>query len=401
MVLWQIQCTPPSEPDVTPPVVTILYPYDGSVISGVVTVSIDASDDGNIKRIWYYLDGVKMGQVEDSYAQFELDVSTMVEDQIHIIYAAAEDLNGNIGHSTQISVIISDSDDIIPPIVQIVNPLDGQVVQDTVLVVAAADDDRIVREVAFFIDGDSAHSDRFYPYEYQWPVIDFADSTEHTVFAKAFDGSGNWAISDLVTVTVFPSLDRTPPSIQLVYPLEGQILFGTVQVKVDASDDKQLDRVEFFVDGNLRLTVKADTTISPFVYNWDTTPYENNSQHSLYAKAFDKAGNQSAFAPVTYTISTTGSDDIIPPSVTLLYPTEGDTLTGMVNVWVDAYDNVAVSRVVFFVDGVQSTTDQVAPWGFTWDTRPLADGGNHTLYIKAYDYAQNFGAAGPYVFIIR
>jgi hypothetical protein len=300
LVIWQIQCSPPAEPDVTPPVVLVLYPYEGSVISGSVNVSVDASDDGSIKRIWYYLDGDKKGQAEESHAIFELNVSEFADDQTHIIYAAAEDRDGNIGYSPQISVIISDSDDIIPPVVQIVNPLDGQVVQDTVLVVAAADDNQIVREVAFFVDGDSVFSDLHYPYEYAWPVVDFSDSTEHTVFAKAFDESGNWAVSSPVTVTIFPrSSDRDPPTVSLLYPI-------------------------------------PETTIS-----------------------------------------------------------------GIVNVWVDANDNVRVNKVEFYVDGLPFETDHSAPWGFVWDTRPLADGNEHSLYIKAYDTAGNIGTAGPFTFFIN
>ena len=301
IMLLNTQCTPPSEPDVTPPVVIVLYPYEGSVISGVVNISVTATDENNIRSVWCYLDGENVGRVENTNgAIFELDVSSEADDQIHIIFAAAEDKNSNIGYSDPMSVIISTTDDLVPPVVEIVNPLNGQVVQDSVLVVASADDDRIVREVTFFIDGDSLFSDTVYPYEYFWPVVDYTDSTEHTVFAKAYDGSGNWAVSIPVTVTIFPrSVDRDPPE------------------------------------------------------------------------------------------------------VTLLYPVENGTLTGTVNVWADVNDNFEVSYVEFYVDGILTSTDHNAPWGFAWDTRAWADGAVHTLYIKAYDTAGNIGTQGPVTFIIN
>ena len=79
--------------------------------------------------------------------------------------------------------------------------------------------------------------------------------------------------------------------------------------------------------------------------------------------------------------------DQISPTIVLLYPLEGSTLTGTVNVASDISDNVAVSRVEYFVDGgTDGNPDYVAqsaPWNFEWNTAVWADTLTHTLYIKA------------------
>jgi hypothetical protein len=52
------------------------------------------------------------------------------------------------------------------------------------------------------------------------------------------------------------------------------------------------------------------------------------------------------------------------------------------------------------VDGVLEVTDTIEPWGFDWDVSALKPGSDHTVYIRAYDAAQNIGTAGPFNYII-
>ena len=401
-LLFFTQCAIPEAEDVDPPVVVIIYPYTGSIISGNVLVSIESTDENRIEQVWYYLDGVLIEKSSSASPKFDLNTTPYADDLIHTITAAARDKDGNIGYSTQVLVTISDSDDLIPPTVQILNPLNGQVVHDSVLVLASASDDRIVQSVAFFVDGDSVYADPVYPYQYLWPVIDIADSNEHTVFAKAFDGSNNWAISGRVTVTVFPSLDRIIPTALLVYPLPGQVLSGIILVQVDASDDKQLDRVEFFVDGTQVRTVDAESVTGLFTYSWNTNIYAPNSQHTLYFKAYDRAGNQSVGTPVTFTI---GSQDTEPPIINLMYPAPGDTISGIVTVVADVYDNYEVSSVDFFIDGgVNGQPNQtlaIPPWIYTWNTAPFADNRQHTVFVRARDSSGNIATNGPNIFIVQ
>jgi chitinase len=395
----QIQCTIPDSADLTPPVVAILYPYPGAVIAGETYISVESGDNRTVQSVWYYLDGVLMGSSTRRNPTFALDVTEYADNQVHVLHAAAKDTDGNIGYAGPVNVVISDAPDLIVPVVQIVNPQSGQQVQDTVHVVASAFDERIIREVAFFIDGDSVLSDSLYPYEYYWPVTDLADSTNHTVLAKAFDGGDNWSWSAPVTVTVFPSLDRIPPTATLIYPNQGQVLFGVVEVKVDASDDKQLDRVEFYIDGEFKHVVSADTATAPFTYNWDTAPYADNQTHTLYFRVFDRAGNRTQTSPAGFIVSQNNSGDVTPPTGQITYPIAGSTVYGTVTVYVDAFDLVGVDHVDFYVDGVQQFHDASAPWEFVWDTTPYADRLSHAVFAKIYDAAGNVTntAAANYV----
>ena len=93
---------------------------------------------------------------------------------------------------------------------------------------------------------------------------------------------------------------------------------------------------------------------------------------------------------------------MIPPTITLLYPEEEAILSDTVRVRVDVNDNVGVDSVQFFVDGELEATDiDGVPWGFDWDTGPIADSQTHTLYIKAFDESGNIGSQGPILFTIN
>ncbi len=295
----QFSCTLPEVKDISPPVVRISYPYNNSVLSGTVTIRVEAFDESDIRSVWYYLDGELMESSAGKNPRFQLDVTPYTDEQIHVLSAGAVDQDGNNGASDQVFVTISKTPDIIPPEVRLVNPINGQVVEQTVTVSAQARDNRIVREVAFFINGDSVATVPVYPYNYAWDVRNLSDSTRHSVYAKAFDGSGNWTLSEVISVTVFPrSADDTPPTIVLLYPEEGSTVSGITDVILDVFDNVVVSRVEFYVDGELQFV----DTGAPWKYEWNTSPWADGGNHTLYFKAVDSSGNIGNNGPVTVVV---------------------------------------------------------------------------------------------------
>jgi hypothetical protein len=382
-IIFQTQCTIPEVDDIDPPVVGIIYPYSGSVISGTTNFLIESTDDDKVTKVWLYIDDEIVATQSGRTATFSIDVSAYADDQQHLIQAGAEDKSYNRGYSPQVLLTISETTDLVPPTVSIVNPQGGQQVQDTVNVLASADDDRIVSNVAFFVNGDSVFNDNLYPYEYNWITTGLADSTSHSIIAKAFDQSGNWALSAPVTVTVFPRGDRTPPVLTLLYPAAGSVLSGNVDVNIDASDNVAVIGMEFYVNGILEDTAST----APWGFTWNTTSLSPGT-HSLYVKGFDAAGNVGVIPNTTFTIS--DNPDVTSPTVSLLNPAAGSQLTGFVNVVIDAIDDVGVTQVEFYIDGSLVSTDLVSPWEYNWNTSVYAPG-SHVLFVKAFDAAGNIG----------
>ncbi|WIT13018.1 S8 family serine peptidase [Paucibacter sediminis] len=98
-------------------------------------------------------------------------------------------------------------------------------------------------------------------------------------------------------------------------------------------------------------------------------------------------GRVNAAAAVRAAVSATAADTLA-PSVSIGSPASGTTVSGQVNVSVNATDNVGVSRVELRVNGNTLATDTSAPYAFTWDSTKLANG-SHTLSAYAVDAAGN------------
>lgn len=98
------------------------------------------------------------------------------------------------------------------------------------------------------------------------------------------------------------SSDTTPPTCSITSPNNNDTVSGTITVNAFADDNVGVDRVEFYVDGNM---VGNDTT-SPYSINWDTTSV-NNGAYTLQAKAFDAAGNVGNSEIINVTVDNNGS----------------------------------------------------------------------------------------------
>jgi hypothetical protein len=90
----------------------------------------------------------------------------------------------------------------------------------------------------------------------------------------------------------------------------------------------------------------------------------------------------------------------VSPTVAITAPAAGTSLTGVVPVQATATDNVGVTRVEFYVDGVlhavQTTPPAASPYTWDWNTADVANG-SHTLKVLAYDAAGNVGQASEAV----
>jgi uncharacterized protein YkwD len=84
------------------------------------------------------------------------------------------------------------------------------------------------------------------------------------------------------------------------------------------------------------------------------------------------------------------TNDTIAPTVIITSPINGADVSGNVDISVSAIDNVAVTKVEFYVDDILKSSDSASPYIYTWDTT-TASNGNHTLSALAYDAATNVG----------
>ena len=222
-------------------------------------------------------------------------------------------------------------------------------------------------------------------------VTQLIESTAIDLGAVGYDPAfGYGRIDAFAAVTAaasyVPPPDTTPPTASVTAPTAGATVSATTVVNAAATDNVGVVKVDLYVDGASLATDNA----TPYSFAWDTTALPNGT-HTLAVVASDAAGNSGSSSAVSVTVSNTPPDTTA-PTVAITAPASGATVSGTTPVTVGATDDVAVTRVELYIDGVLNSTDTTAPYSFTWDTSGVA-AGTHALQARAYDAAGNIASA--------
>lgn len=175
--------------------------------------------------------------------------------------------------------------------------------------------------------------------------------------------------------------DLTPPTVSLTSPAANTVVSGNVSIQASASDNVGVVSVSASVDG---VSLGTDSS-APYGFSWGTSAFSNGA-HTLTATAQDGAGNTASRSIV---VNVNNFGDTVPPVVAITSPSNGGAVSGNVSVVVASTDNVGVSRVELYVDGLLTSASASAPFGMRWNARRAA-AGIHTLRCRAYDAAGNF-----------
>lgn len=110
-----------------------------------------------------------------------------------------------------------------------------------------------------------------------------------------------------------------------------------------------------------------------------------------------EAANQMSFGHIY--MHEAGDLDPLPsdgaaPQIEMLTPTQGQTLSGHMDVEVLATDDVGVMQVVFTMDSEVVGASYTPPFSFNFDTRRV-DNGSHVLQATAHDFSWNQTASSP------
>jgi hypothetical protein len=201
---------------------------------------------------------------------------------------------------------------------------------------------------------------------------------EHAYYftVTAYNDTGESAYSNIVSVPELVS-----PTIALSYPANNASVSGTVSVTSVASDNVGVTKVEFYVNGVLQST----DTASPYLFSWNTSSLSSGN-YTLTAKAYDAAGNVGQATAVSVTVV----NDTTAPTVSLTAPASNNIVSGIVAITASANDNVGVSKVEFYGNGVLLSASNVSPYSYNWNTTSFTNG-SYTLSAKAYDSSGNVG----------
>jgi Pro-kumamolisin, activation domain/Bacterial Ig domain len=143
-------------------------------------------------------------------------------------------------------------------------------------------------------------------------------------------------------------------------------------------------------------TILAKTCTTTPVWTQVNASVASNAGHSVTLTLTSHDDNYAGDASFTYfddVSVATSTPDTTAPTTSITAPANGATVSGTaISVTASASDNVGVTRVEFYLDGVLKSTDTTSPYAWTWDSTTAANG-SHALVSKAYDAAGNIGTS--------
>ena len=369
------------ENDVTPPTGAIVSPPAGLTVSGDVQIIVSANDNRAMKEVALSINGTYITTIDQPPFFYSWDTSLEQEDAEHTISVVLIDLAGNEAPLNPISVVVDNiaPADINPPTVIIMSPVAGQELSGTIDIEVIANDNTGINYIEYYIDGQSYSVDSIPPYIQEWDTETAEDDLEHIIAAVGYDNEGNSTLATPIAVYV-DNQDDIAPSGQIQNPIPGQTVNGTISIEITATDNIGVDNVELSINGIPRDTLSD----FPYVYDWDTSQEIDDQSHVISAVVSDTSGNI-GFVPPVSVIVDNQINDSTPPTGLISNPISGQTVSGTVEITVLAQDDYGIENITFFIDGINISNDNTAPYLYAWDTTVLENGSEHTISASITD----------------
>jgi hypothetical protein len=360
------------------PTISMTSPANGSSIAlgGGLQINTTANDsDGTIAQVQIYANGILIPHGTLTTAPYNLNWVPGAAGN-YALTAIATDNTGNTTATPPVNVSVTSSS---APGIVISSPGIGAAygvgtsVPFTATVTAAAGTS--ISQVQFYVDGILIGSDLLAPYAMNW--VPPAAGT-YILTASATNSAAITAVSAPVTLTISGG---SAPTVAITSPTAGTSVGAGTIVNLAATASAAngaITSVRFLANG----FVVGTATVSPFLTSWSPSAA---GTYSLVAQATDNAGNVTASAPVTLTVTGNAA-----PTVSVTSPRSGASLAvgATTTVTAAASDpDGTIASVQFYANNVSLGVDTVAPYSATWS--PSAEG----MYRITAVAIDNSGAA--------
>jgi hypothetical protein len=175
--------------------------------------------------------------------------------------------------------------------------------------------------------------------------------------------------------------DNDPPEIDIISPIDGSEVTGTVKIEAEVDDDSSITKVEYQIDTSKVWTQMFDDEFDDYFRFWDTK-YVSDGTHTLTVRAFDSRNNIG-----TESVDVIVKNDFEDPKVIFKNLNDNDELKDEYSINVQANDDMGIKNVMYRID-----TDSWKEMEFkgnneysiTIDTTTLSDG-SHDIAVRAED----------------
>ncbi len=345
--------SPWTGPD-APPTVTVSESGD----KGTLTFSATAVDDKGVVKVEFLLDGALVGTITAAPYTMTYD-SLMQDDGNHTLVAKATDTSGQYSKATMTFTIAN-----------------GQLIRNGSF------------EKGYGVGWSNTPG-------MQIGTILGQTAYDGTKMAK-FNGTGSQMSVALYQSVAIPA-NASPVTLSFALHVETKetstgVARDTFAVQIRNSSGAILKTLATYSNLNAATGYK--------LYSFDLAEYKGQTIQLYFLGAEDAALSTGFILDKVNLIVTGGGGggggDKEAPVVSVNESGSSGTITFSAM----ATDNVAVSKVEFYVDGNLKGTDETSPYSMTLDSNMLTNT-SHSLVAKAYDAAGNVGTSTPFTFTVN
>ena len=215
-----------------------------------------------------------------------------------------------------------------------------------------------------------------------YAVSELSCGTAYSVGIRAFDSAGNTSPQATLSITTSACADTKAPTAPTNVTVSTRTTTSIALTWAPSTDNIGVAGYGVYNGADLVDTTAGNTGIA--------SGLTCGTNYTLAVDAFDATGNSSP--KTTVMVATLPCTDTTAPTAAMTSPANGSTVTGTINPSANAADNVGVTRVEFFRDGVSLGSDASSPYSIAFNTTTIANG-SHTFGARAYDSAGNVGNA--------
>jgi hypothetical protein len=352
--------------DTSPPTVTINSPANISTVSGIVTISASANDDVGITNVEFYENGNLLTATNVTPYSYNWNTQAFVNGE-YTLSAKAYDATGKVGQS-DVTITVSNISITVPAAPTIGTATAGNTQASVSFTAPASNGGSPITGYTVTSSAGQTATGTASPIT----VTGLTNGTSYTFTVKATNAVGTGAAS-AASNSVIPATMPGAPTIGTTTAGNTQ---ATVTFTAPASNGGS-PITSYTVTSSAGQT--ATGTASPIT----VTGLTNGTAYTFTVKATNAVGTGAASA---------ASNSVTPyalPTVSIIAPATGTKVKGTITVTASASDNIGISAVNFFVDGIfYKGAATSSPYSISWDTTVVSDG-SHTIYAIAYNAAGN------------
>ncbi|MFX0066206.1 MAG: Ig-like domain-containing protein, partial [Candidatus Hermodarchaeota archaeon] len=334
-------------------------PSENSVVSGTITIRVEASDQDGLLDVECQVDGGSFDSMTNysSYYEINIDTTSYQDGTVWVTVRTTDSL----GDQTAIQREFRFFNDPDPATVTFINPTAGATVSGTITIQVEASDLDGLEKVEYKIDGDTYQTiggqDIFCV---NWVTADIeTNRAQHTIYIRTTDAFGDQeTFTCTVTVDNRAQLSWSNPDAEAYVHHE-------IIIQVHVSDPNGITSVQYNIDGGSNHGMDHEGG-GDYTEPWDTTSYSDGSRE-IRIIVTDGAGNTRVF-----TRSVNVVNGVHVGSVTILSPSSGSTVSEVtVPITAEATDLDEIDSVQWRVDGVTG-----------WNSMSYSDGIWHGSWFK-------------------